>query len=111
MSIFYERVVYIWDCFFPFSFSSPRFEFSAQHTDLAVVNVSFKIQSKKSSYLSFFFFSLQEVLEPQFVLVLAWALGQVVKDVQTAEYLASALEAGIPAYLLPALVSVRLLTC
>lgn len=54
---------------------------------------------------------LQEVLEPQFVLVLAWALGQVVKDVQTAEYLASALEAGIPPYLLPALVSVRLLNC
>ena len=48
----------------------------------------------------------QEVLEPQFVLVLAWALGHVVKDVQTAEYLSGALETGIPSYLLPSLISV-----
>lgn len=50
---------------------------------------------------------MQEVLEPQFVLVLAWALGDVVKDVQTAEYLAGALGTGIPASMLPALISVR----
>ncbi len=50
--------------------------------------------------------TFQEVLEPQFVLVLAWALGHVVKDVQTAEYLSGALETGIPAYLLPALITV-----
>ncbi|CAM9370968.1 unnamed protein product [Ectocarpus sp. 12 AP-2014] len=48
---------------------------------------------------------MKEVLEPQFVLVLAWALGQVVKDVQTAEYLSGALETGIPPYMLPALIS------
>lgn len=40
------------------------------------------------------------------MLVLAWALGHVVKDVQTAEYLSGALETGIPAYLLPALITV-----
>lgn len=51
--------------------------------------------------------TIQEVLEPQFVLVLAWALGHVVKDVQTAEYLSGALEAGIPSSMLPALISVR----
>lgn len=49
---------------------------------------------------------MQEVLEPQFVLMLAWALGHVVKDVQTAEYLAGALETGIPSYMLPVLISV-----
>ncbi|CAM9649365.1 unnamed protein product [Hapterophycus canaliculatus] len=48
---------------------------------------------------------MKEVLEPQFVLVLAWALGHVVKDVQTAEYLSGALETGIPSYMLPALIS------
>lgn len=41
------------------------------------------------------------------MLVLAWALGHVVKDVQTAEYLAGALESGVPSYMLPALISVR----
>lgn len=51
--------------------------------------------------------TIQEVLEPQFVLVLAWALGHVVKDVQTAEYLSGALEAGISSSMLPALISVR----
>ncbi|CAM9153916.1 unnamed protein product, partial [Choristocarpus tenellus] len=50
--------------------------------------------------------SRNEVLEPQFVLVLAWALGRVVKEVQTAEYLAGALESGIHPALLPALISV-----
>eukprot|EP00903_Cladosiphon_okamuranus_P005358 g5353.t1 len=49
---------------------------------------------------------MKEVLEPQFVLVLAWALGNVVKDLQTAEYLSGALETGIPSYLLPSLISV-----
>lgn len=41
------------------------------------------------------------------MLVLAWALGDVVKDVQTAEYLAGALESGVAPYMLPALISVR----
>eukprot|EP00904_Undaria_pinnatifida_P013206 jgi/Undpi1/9015/HiC_scaffold_26.g11475.m2 len=49
---------------------------------------------------------MKEVLEPQFVLILAWALGSVVKDVQTAEYLSGALETGIQAYVLPAMISV-----
>ena len=40
------------------------------------------------------------------MLILAWALGNVVKDVQTAEYLSGALETGIQAYILPALISV-----
>ncbi|CAM9348857.1 unnamed protein product [Ascophyllum nodosum] len=49
---------------------------------------------------------MKEVLEPQFVLLLAWALGHVVKDVQTAEYLAGVLGTGIPPYMLPTLISV-----
>ncbi|CAN0278917.1 unnamed protein product, partial [Phaeothamnion confervicola] len=49
---------------------------------------------------------MKEVLEAQFVLVLAWALGQVVLEVGTATYLAGALEAGVPPSLLPALVAV-----
>lgn len=40
------------------------------------------------------------------MLILAWALGNVVKDVQTAEYLSGALETGIQAYMLPAMISV-----
>lgn len=48
----------------------------------------------------------QEVLEPQVVLLLAWALGHVVKDVQTAEYLAGVLGEGIPPYMLATLISV-----
>lgn len=40
------------------------------------------------------------------MLILAWALGSVVKDVQTAEYLSGALETGIQAYVLPAMISV-----
>lgn len=44
------------------------------------------------------------------MLVLAWALGSAVKDVQTGEYLAGALEAGIPYYMLPALITVRTLS-
>lgn len=46
------------------------------------------------------------MLEPQFVLLLAWALGHVVKDVQTAEYLAGVLGTGIPPYMLASLISV-----
>jgi len=50
---------------------------------------------------------MKDVLEPQFVLVLAWALGQVVSDVGTAEFLSSTLTSGyVSAPLLPALVSV-----
>jgi len=47
----------------------------------------------------------KEVLEPTIVLVLAWALGAVIADVGTAEFLARALQAGLPAWALPALVS------
>lgn len=47
----------------------------------------------------------KEVLEPTFVLLLAWALGAVITDVGTAEFLASALQAGLPAWSLPALIS------
>ncbi|CAM9993360.1 unnamed protein product [Discosporangium mesarthrocarpum] len=49
---------------------------------------------------------MKEVLEPQFVLVLAWALGRVVREAQTAEFLARALEAGINPTLLPSLISI-----
>ena len=45
------------------------------------------------------------MLEPTIVLVLAWALGAVIADVGTAEFLARALQAGLPAWALPALVS------
>ena len=48
----------------------------------------------------------KEVLEPVFVLLLAWALGAVIADVGTAEFLASALQGGLPAWSLPALISV-----
>lgn len=47
----------------------------------------------------------KEVLEPTFVLVLAWALGAVIADVGTADFLAGALQAGLPAWSLPALIS------
>ena len=47
----------------------------------------------------------KEVLEPTMVLVLAWALGAVIGDVGTAEFLAGALQTGLPAWALPALVS------
>lgn len=47
----------------------------------------------------------KDVLEPTFVLILAWALGAVIADVGTAEYLSTALQAGLPAWSLPALIS------
>ena len=47
----------------------------------------------------------KEVLEPTFVLLLAWALGAVINDVGTADFLASALQSGLPAWSLPALIS------
>jgi len=47
----------------------------------------------------------KDVLEPTLVLVLAWALGAVIADVGTADFLAGALQAGLPAWALPALVS------
>ena len=46
------------------------------------------------------------LLGPVFVLLLAWALGAVIADVGTAEFLASALQGGLPAWSLPALISV-----
>ncbi|CAM9347964.1 unnamed protein product [Chrysoparadoxa australica] len=50
---------------------------------------------------------MKDVLEPQFVLVLAWGLGTVVQEVQTAEYLAGALQSSdaVPPGLLPAIIS------
>ena len=47
----------------------------------------------------------KEVLEPMIILVLAWSLGSVIKDVGTAEFLASALQAGLPAWALPACIA------
>ena len=47
----------------------------------------------------------KEVLEPTMVLVLAWALGAVIGEVGTADFLAGALRAGLPAWGLPALIS------
>jgi len=47
----------------------------------------------------------KEVLEPTFVLLLAWALGAVISDVGTADYLATALQSGLPAWSLPGLIS------
>jgi len=48
---------------------------------------------------------IKEVLEPTVVLLLAWALGHVIADVGTANFLARALQAGLPAWGLGALVS------
>jgi Na+/H+ antiporter NhaC len=47
----------------------------------------------------------KEVLEPMIILVLAWSLGSVIKDVGTAEFLASALQTGLPAWALPACIA------
>ncbi|KAL1511864.1 hypothetical protein AB1Y20_005148 [Prymnesium parvum] len=47
----------------------------------------------------------KEVLEPTFVLLLAWGLGAVIQDVGTADFLAMALQSGLPAWSLPALIS------
>jgi len=49
---------------------------------------------------------MKEVLEPAFILLLAWALGGVIEQVGTATYLAAALQGGLPAWLLPATISV-----
>lgn len=48
---------------------------------------------------------IKDVLEPTIVLLLAWALGHVIADVGTATFLARALQAGLPAWGLAALVS------
>lgn len=48
---------------------------------------------------------IKEVLEPTVVLLLAWALGSVIADVGTATFLATALQTGLPAWGLAALVS------
>lgn len=49
---------------------------------------------------------MKEVLEPAFILLLAWALGGVIEEVGTATFLAAALQGGLPAWLLPATISV-----
>jgi len=49
---------------------------------------------------------MKDVLEPMFVLLLAWALGDVISHVQTADFLARALTDGLPRWSLPALVAV-----
>jgi len=49
---------------------------------------------------------MKDVLEPMFVLLLAWALGDVIAHVKTADFLASALTEGLPAWSLPSLVSI-----
>jgi len=48
---------------------------------------------------------IKEVLEPTIVLLLAWALGSVIADVGTATYLAKSLQAGLPRWSLPPIVS------
>merc|ERR1712129_135005 len=48
---------------------------------------------------------MKEVLEPAFILLLAWALGGVIEEVGTATFLAAALQGGLPAWLLPATIS------
>ena len=47
----------------------------------------------------------KDVLEPTFILILAWALGAVIADVGTADFLAGALQSGLPKWGMPALVS------
>mmetsp|Transcript_13118 Transcript_13118/g.28334 ORF Transcript_13118/g.28334 Transcript_13118/m.28334 type:complete len:630 (-) Transcript_13118:313-2202(-) len=49
---------------------------------------------------------MKDVLEPCFVLLLAWALGEVVGLVRTADFLAGALHAGMPRWALPTLITV-----
>lgn len=49
---------------------------------------------------------MKDVLEPIFVLLLAWALGDVIAHVKTADFLASALTEGLPRWSLPALVAI-----
>lgn len=49
---------------------------------------------------------MKDVLEPVFILLLAWALGGVIEQVGTATFLAAALQGGLPAWLLPATISV-----
>ena len=48
---------------------------------------------------------MKDVLEPAFVLLLAWALGDVIGAVRTAEWIASALHGGMPRWALPPAVS------
>eukprot|EP00755_Sulcionema_specki_P020387 Sspe_Gene.71816::Locus_42665_Transcript_1_2_Confidence_0.875_Length_2492::g.71816::m.71816 len=46
---------------------------------------------------------VQEIIDPCIVLLLAWALGSVIDDVQTASYLSQGLRQGLPAHWLPCL--------
>ena len=46
---------------------------------------------------------MKDVLEPTFVLLLAWALGDVIAHVKAADFLARSLHAGLPRWSLPAL--------
>jgi len=48
---------------------------------------------------------IKEVLEPTLVLLLAWALGTVIQEVGTAEFIARSLQTGLPAWSLPGLIS------
>jgi len=48
---------------------------------------------------------MKDVLEPTFVLLLAWALGAVIEHVGTATFLAQSLHSGLPRWALPPLVS------
>ena len=49
---------------------------------------------------------IKDVLEPTIVLLLAWGLGSVISDVGTAQFLARTLQVGLPAWCLPALISI-----
>jgi Na+/H+ antiporter NhaC len=49
---------------------------------------------------------MKDVLEPTFVLLLAWSLGDVIGQVGTADFLAKVLHTGLPAWSFPALVAI-----
>jgi len=49
---------------------------------------------------------MKDVLEPMFVLLLAWSLGDVIGHVKTADFLAKALHSGLPSWSFPALVAI-----
>ena len=49
---------------------------------------------------------VKDILEPTMVLLLAWALGDVIKDVQAAEYLASVIKEGLPSCILPTVTAI-----
>ena len=49
---------------------------------------------------------MKDVLEPTFVLLLAWALGDVIAQCKTADFLAGILNEGLPRWALPALIAI-----